>query len=455
MTAFVYPSGNSSLIKQNAFPSEYYKEFARSPKILNEVLQKLPEEVKFYTNISPLDQLSSMLRVKTKITQAAKDLTTSALMLTFYVRQTDPSALLEIAKAWKAVLIEKSLQAKEDEISGKFHQIEEQFKLSKADWDTAKNKLADYQANHSIENKTLELNSIQRLISKTYQDYEVLLSIMNSNKNPIGQILKYQAEIQKLEEGYVEVKGALDELKRRADLQLQSKKALNPIDRRLDHSIIADEVLLASISSKKVHLEKLVRELESDTGKSKPEAQVLEFPANGYQANILKQMKNLKKQIKQYEDQSRKLNSQISQQKQAYKTLAGDEAILANLYKVISKRFEEMKVLKSEKTRGINFASSALEPVVFVGSPMRVNISVAAMVGLTLSIFFTLLQVRFGGKNTEKIEKKPADSQYPEENYAEPASTKSNFIENEVIISPSYSPVIAQDPEPQNALTRC
>ena len=163
-------------------------------------------------------------------------------------------------------------------------------------------------------------------------------------------------------------------------------------------------------------------------------------------------MKNLKKQIKQYEDQSRKLNSQISQQKQEYKTLAGDEAILANLFKVISKRFEEMKVLKSKKTRGLNFASSALEPVVFLGSPMRVNISVAAMVGLTLSIFFTLLQVRFGGQNTEKMEQKPADFQYPEENYAEPASTKSKFLENEIINSPSYSPVKEQDPEPQNAL---
>ena len=74
MDAFVLQSKGKTSNSQQFLPLEYYERFSRSPDTLKAVLERLPKEVKFEGNILPLDQLMSMLRVKSKITKSAPGL---------------------------------------------------------------------------------------------------------------------------------------------------------------------------------------------------------------------------------------------------------------------------------------------------------------------------------------------------------------------------------------------
>ena len=60
MVALVLPSQGDAFSSKHSLPLEYYEQFSKSPEILKAVLERLPSEVKFEDNISPLDYLMLM-----------------------------------------------------------------------------------------------------------------------------------------------------------------------------------------------------------------------------------------------------------------------------------------------------------------------------------------------------------------------------------------------------------
>ena len=308
MTAFVLPSEDNISKSQNAFPKEYYEKISRSPKILNGVLESLPDEVKFGDNISPLDYLSSMLRVKSKIVTATQGITSSALILTYYVRHTDPFSAYQIANTWQKVLEDKIAQSEKDTITSKYRKKEEQLKLGKVNWDKAKKRLVDFREGYSIKNKLVELNSIRRLTLGVYRDYEVLVQPREINK--------YKALILALEENYQAAKETLIADKDLLKLQSQiidlpeihinnlennisnlskpvNNEGLGQIYVRLQEKIINGELFLKTLFLQKVRLEKRVRSLELDLGNQNQVSESAEFAEKKNQmksyGNIIKQ----------------------------------------------------------------------------------------------------------------------------------------------------------------------
>ena len=138
MVAFVLPSEGHGSKPEKSLPLEYYAQFSRSSETLNAVLERLPSEVKFEDNISPLDYLKSMLRVETKIIRPIELLTSSALKLTFYVRHTDPLFAYHIANTWREVLEKNFVKFENGVILSKYPEAEKQFKLSNVKLSKAK-----------------------------------------------------------------------------------------------------------------------------------------------------------------------------------------------------------------------------------------------------------------------------------------------------------------------------
>lgn len=417
ITAFVYPAESGVLVKQNILPEEYYKEFARSPEVLTEVLQKLPDKIKLDAKISSLESLASMLRVETKVAKAEKDLAGSALMVTYFVRHTDPASTFQIGTVWREVLDGKMEQDGVAEFSRKHHEIETQLEVSRVRLETVKTKLAETEG---VKNNVLdlgpkqrELNSIQRLIAQGYADYEFLKTRMDAEKSGIAQIKMvagYQSRILELREEYLAVKA----FQRLAGLQPQTQNLLHnggEVD-------IADgEFRLKALSEEKAHLERLVKEFRGEAGKSKPGAQTSDPSLYRVQINFLKN------NISRYEQEAAELNGMILQKKQEYDGLIQEKEASVKLFQEASKNLEAIKKLQPESFKRLSFASSAVQPVIAIGNPVKVGILGAVIFGLPLAIILALLQVHFAGKAEEKaeekIEKKPVDSQLPEKHRAE------------------------------------
>jgi hypothetical protein len=192
MDAFVLPSkGNTSHLQQ-FLPLEYYERFSRSPETLNAVLERLPNDVKFEENILPLDHLTSMLRVESRITKSAPGLASSALQLTFYVRHTDPSSAYHIAKIWREVLDNNFSKYQKSVISTTDTDAEIQLNLSKLKtskekWEATVAKVVESKKNNSTEKKIWELNSVRQLNLSTFSKIQAL-------KRQIEQQIEQQVE---------------------------------------------------------------------------------------------------------------------------------------------------------------------------------------------------------------------------------------------------------------------
>jgi capsular polysaccharide biosynthesis protein len=466
LEAFVLSSEHSVFGSKNYLPLEYYQKFSKSPEVLNAVLETLPE-LKLEDNILPWDSLYSKLRVESKILNASQGLTTSTLKLIFYARHPDSYSAYKIVNAWQSVMKDKFPEFEKGVVLGKFYEVEEEFKLSKKKWDEAKNRLVEFSKDDHARNIRTEMNSIHRLITDAYKDIEDLEQEMDLDKILISK----SEELLWIDDDHNKAKESLSEYRRLLSLQPQmiladknhtrkpaqvevtntgnprNNRVFNPAYTMLQEEIFTHEVQLKTLSSKKYRLEQEIKKLKSNANY---QSQIVESPEFASKRNLIKNIRNT---IKQYGVEYNRIASRMSKLQLEKAILTDQERSWARLLTSNFKKFEELKSLKTRNLRSLNFTFSALEPVIFLGTPMRRIIFISFGVGLIFAILITLIKENFGAQGMNEFYVKSNDSQYPGAFRDEKASNEIKVVEGKKTIpdskvsesleksKPQYSPV--------------
>jgi hypothetical protein len=162
--------------------------------------------------------------------------------------------------------------------------------------------------------------------------------------------------------------------------------------------ILTLEVELKALLHQKSSLMQNIKELEEDTS---TQGQIVESSEIKRKRN---QIKNLENKIKQYQSQLPKLESQVLKQQLYDKAMAQEEAASAHLYNSSVVKYENQKLLyRAPTARSLDFKNSTLEPVIFLGTPMRRIIFIAFGCGLIFTILVTLIKSNLGNKMKKSI----------------------------------------------------
>ena len=407
-TAFIMPAAGEIAPFRINRPAEYYVKISRSPEILNAVLKNLPKEIKFDDNISPQVYLSSLLRVEPKVIKAW-NAAHIGFRFTYFVRHTDPISAGLIANIWQKVL-EDYFSKEDNNVISKNHnekrlrELDMQLKLSTSKWEDAKRRLADFNDNYSINNKSLELASIKRIIEMAYYDSEDLVLQMDAANIHIAkseEIKKYRAKKLTIEEKYLVAKETLSEQKRLLNLQprtlelvenhatgtskyenAKNNTILNPVFLKLQEEVIAGEVLLKTLDGQKNNLDKVILSLELDLSSNNHTDESPEFVQKKYQVKILANS------INRFEGEARKLERQNSIKIAEFYNLT--QEVVA-----FSDQMKKLKLLRNQKAIGLDFTASALEPAIFLGASLKRILFLSFGCGLGFMILVTLVRASF------------------------------------------------------------
>ncbi|MBT3508711.1 MAG: hypothetical protein HN472_04100 [Nitrospina sp.] len=440
-SAFVFPSKGNTSAFQYALPEGYYEKFSKSPKILKAVLENLPNEAKTKEKALSLGDLRSALRVESTMLNASSGLTSAALKFNFYVRHTDPFSAHQIAITWKNVIENNIAAFEKSVILSKYSQVEEQFKMSKENWEQAKNKLLALSKSFNVQNKSLELQSFRRSISRARVKSEV--------SSPVHKL--------KLKEDYLLAKETLDEYMRLLALEPKvinlsmdaagkfekNMLRINPIYTELRERVLASKVALNAIKSQQALLERTIRDSESDIKTPSKNADSLKLTQNESQLKIIT------KQIQEYEKKSRDLDNKIIEMKIAIRNLNKEEAALANLHQISFKKFEELRLLRSQNESRLNFLSSELEPPVFLGSSMQRTVFIAFGTGLIFMILVTLIKANFSAQDKNGVASEQVNTQYAKASLAGKASGEMKAVTGEKVTPPAHVSEPLNEPKPQ------
>jgi capsular polysaccharide biosynthesis protein len=441
--AYVLQSKDDIYTMQKVWPAEYYEKFSKSPEILKAVLKNLPKDIIFNSDITPLNYLSSILRVKSKLIHAQANFTSSAIQLTYSVRHPDPSYAHKIAKTWKDVLTINSSQFEKEELIDKYHEKEKELKANFINWNEAKIKLNEFNKSFDLNTQTLKLQSEKRLISNFYNAAEKLKKQLDPELIFIDTVTKRNLN----EEKYRRTKSALNEYKRLLVHQSLTSKVpsarsknndilnpghlsiLNPIYLNLQNNVLNNEVLLKTLKTESDRLNQMIVNLKSGPQIFKGE------DVNKEAANRKYHLNSLNDKIELHEDKARFLNAQISEQIIKHKSLTHKEVSAANLYNSRLNKFKELELFKNAKSRPLDFSLSTLEPPIFLGTPMQRIIFTAFACGLFFSILVILIRENFRGKFEARSNSREREKQYKLTTHEDshPAYEESNLSGNKKI----------------------
>lgn len=419
-TAFVLQSNNNIYAQQKVWPAEYYEKFAKSPKIIQYILRKLPQDKTFRGKILTFNDLNTSLHVQSNTIQPIGAFTTSAIKLTLFVRHTNPVAANKIANTWQNALENNFPEFNSEQLLSEYSEKQNQLQISKSKWEENKKRLTDFKKNYNTRNKELELQSIHRLIAVTNSKSEEIMNQIDPSTiflEKAKRLARYKSKNLKLKEDFYSAKETLSEYKKLRDHQpkvitlsanhasglegdiprTQNGKIFNPVYTSLQEAIFSYETYLKTLEKKISLTGKMVSgELKLE---SNEQSQVFE------NADILKkkhQIKLLKEKIKQYEKASSRLEIQITEKKLEERNLIKKETALANLYNDNSRKFNELELIKTSKPRSLDFSLSNVEPAVFLGSSMKSLVFIAFGAGLVFMTLITLIKFNFNSKNTKE-----------------------------------------------------
>ena len=179
----------------------------------------------------------------------------------------------------------------------------------------------------------------------------------------------------------------------------QNNGVLNPVYTKWKVKILSLEVELKSLLLKKTSLIQKMKEFgEADASTANQKVMSSE---NKQKIN---QLKIIEDNLKQYESKFSELESQHSKQKLDDNAMAQEEATFARLYNSSLVKYENQKLLfRAPVTRSLDFKNSVLEPVIFLGTPMRRIIFIAFGCGLIFTILVTLIKSNLGNKMKKSI----------------------------------------------------
>ena len=313
-------------------------------------------------------------------------------------------------------------------------------------------RLLDTKKRYQIKNKTLELQSLHRLISSTREKLEKLESQRES------RFFNYQQQIYWNEEDYLKTKKALSEYKRLQELQQATASSSgnnvnqniikNSARIKLQDEIITNEVHLKILSAQTNRLEQSIRELESENNNKIKTSQNTSFAQKKPLVDLFKI------NINRFENKANELASTISEKTLEIRNLAQKETSLGTKYKSYLKDFKELESLKDSKQKTLDFSLSPLEPAVFQGSPMQKIILLSFGCGLIFTTLVILIKENFSAKKSDNINTKQPFVHYGEDYREDSLQNEAQAVKGEKI-TPNIKisePLIESCPEPSPAL---
>jgi hypothetical protein len=410
ISAFVLPSEPGSSRSKNVLPQEYYERFSKSPKVLNAVLKNLPKEIKLDGNDTPLNNLDSLLHVRSKILKSSSTITSAVLKVTFFIRHQDPYSAYQIAIIWKDVLEKNIGQFGKEVVLSRYPNTEEEIKSSKAKWEKTKEKLIDFKESYSVSKNNLKKESIRNLVRKLYRESEAITGqmfptdvLLSRNKKLEELIEELKDEKLLIEEQYLLAKKSLSEYKRLLALQ---PKVMKP-PKNYTNEDISSEFLLDSIYknllnqnaglySRKKRLSNLIEKIEPEINEKPLVADTPEYKQKEQRLKVLSE------KIEQHEEELSQLEKQFLDGKIEEKNLLAEEEVLARLFRKKLQKSEEMKFVKASEPMKLDFFISSLEPANFIGTPLERIIFLAFGCGLIFMISATLIKAKIYSQGREK-----------------------------------------------------